>query len=175
MAGAAGIAGDNRSRHELPLPWEVTAVVALDTWDRPAGPPQVLALLPGDQTDAATSAPPSTSAPPRSPSGWWTWRAARWWRRPRDYNGQIARGEDVISRIIYARKPEHLAEMQGLVVGTINRLLEAACKQVGAQPDEIFKLTVAGNTTMIHLLLAIPPEPHPPGAVHRRWSTTRRR
>ena len=48
--------------------------------------------------------------------------------------------------------------MQELVVGTINRLLEAVCKQVGASTAEIFKLAVAGNTTMIHLLLAIPPE-----------------
>ena len=48
--------------------------------------------------------------------------------------------------------------MQQLVVGTINRLLAAACKHVGAAPDEVFKLTVAGNTTMIHLLLAIPPD-----------------
>ena len=70
--------------------------------------------------------------------------------------GQIARGEDVISRIIYAKRDERLIEMQGLVVGTINRLLEAVCKHVGAT-DEIFKLTVAGNTTMIHLLLAVPP------------------
>ncbi len=54
---------------------------------------------------------------------------------------------------------ERLIEMQGLVVGTINRLLEAACRHVGARTDEIFKLAVAGNTTMIHLLLAIPPEP----------------
>ncbi len=75
-----------------------------------------------------------------------------------DYNGQIARGEDVISRIIYAKRDERLVEMQRLVVGTINRLLEAACRHVGASPDEVFKLTIAGNTTMIHLLLAIPPE-----------------
>ena len=48
--------------------------------------------------------------------------------------------------------------MQELVVGTINRLLQAACKQVGASTAEILKLAIAGNTTMIHLLLAIPPE-----------------
>jgi uncharacterized 2Fe-2S/4Fe-4S cluster protein (DUF4445 family) len=75
-----------------------------------------------------------------------------------DYNGQIARGEDVISRIIYARKPGHLAELQELVIGTINRLLQGVCKQVGASTTEILKLAIAGNTTMIHLLLAIPPE-----------------
>ena len=75
-----------------------------------------------------------------------------------DYNGQIARGEDVISRIIYAKRDGRLAEMQEMVVSTINRLLEAACKQVGASTAEIFKLAVAGNTTMMHLLLAIPPD-----------------
>ena len=75
-----------------------------------------------------------------------------------DYNGQIARGEDVISRIIYAKRDDRLTEMQQMVVGTINRLLEAACKQVGAHTAEIFKLAVAGNTTMMHLLLAIPPD-----------------
>ena len=76
-----------------------------------------------------------------------------------DYNGQIARGEDVISRIIYASKGNNLAEMQGLVVGTINRLLEAACQQAGTLPTQVTKVAIAGNTTMMHLFLAIPPEP----------------
>ncbi|MCX7670868.1 MAG: 2Fe-2S iron-sulfur cluster-binding protein, partial [Anaerolineae bacterium] len=31
--------------HEAAEPWRVTAVVALDSWDRPNGPPQLLALL----------------------------------------------------------------------------------------------------------------------------------
>jgi uncharacterized 2Fe-2S/4Fe-4S cluster protein (DUF4445 family) len=75
-----------------------------------------------------------------------------------DYNAQIGRGEDVISRIIYAKKPGHLEELQRLVVGTINRLIETSCKQVNARPEEIFKVTVAANPTMMHLLLAIPPE-----------------
>nr|MCU0510567.1 ASKHA domain-containing protein [Anaerolineae bacterium] len=75
-----------------------------------------------------------------------------------DYNAQIGRGEDVISRIIYAKKPGQLEELQRLVVGTINRLIETSCKQVNARPEEIFKVTVAANPTMMHLLLAIPPE-----------------
>jgi uncharacterized 2Fe-2S/4Fe-4S cluster protein (DUF4445 family) len=75
-----------------------------------------------------------------------------------DYNGQIARGEDVISRIIYASKGNNLSEMQELVRQTINRLLAAVCKQVGTEPDQIAKITVAANPTMMHLLLGIPPE-----------------
>ncbi len=138
-------------------PWEVTAVVALDSWDRPDGPPQLLALLPGDRTDRNFGA--AVDIGTTTVSVWLVdLESGEVVAQAADYNGQIARGEDVISRIIYAKRDERLTEMQGLVVGTINRLLEAACRQVGAGTDEIFKLAVAGNTTMIHLLLAVPPE-----------------
>jgi uncharacterized 2Fe-2S/4Fe-4S cluster protein (DUF4445 family) len=73
-----------------------------------------------------------------------------------EYNGQIARGEDVISRIIYASKNGGSADLQGRVVETINRLCETACKRVKAKPEEVIKATIAGNSTMIHLLLGIP-------------------
>ncbi|RCK76071.1 MAG: Acetyl-CoA synthase corrinoid activation protein [Anaerolineae bacterium] len=77
-----------------------------------------------------------------------------------EYNAQIRRGEDVISRIIYADKEGGLQELQELVVGTINQLIETACKRVKnfrVNPQDILKLTVAGNTTMMHLFLGIPP------------------
>jgi uncharacterized 2Fe-2S/4Fe-4S cluster protein (DUF4445 family) len=73
-----------------------------------------------------------------------------------EYNGQIARGEDVISRIIYASKDGGAQEMRQRVLDTINSLLETACKRVGATPQEVVKATIAGNSTMIHLLLGIP-------------------
>ena len=140
-----------------PAPWEVTAVVALDSWDRPDGPPQLLALLPGDRTDRNFGA--AVDIGTTTVSVWLVdLESGEVVAQAADYNGQIARGEDVISRIIYAKRDERLTEMQGLVVGTINRLLEAACRQVSAGTNEIFKLAVAGNTTMIHLLLAVPPE-----------------
>ncbi len=138
-------------------PWQVTAVVALDTWDRPNGPPQLLALLPGDHTDRNLGA--AIDIGTTTVTVWLVdLESGEVVAQASDYNGQIARGEDVISRIIYARKPGHLAELQELVVGTINRLLQAVCRQVRASTDEILKLAVAGNTTMIHLLLAIPPD-----------------
>jgi uncharacterized 2Fe-2S/4Fe-4S cluster protein (DUF4445 family) len=40
------------------------------------------------------------------------------------FNEQIACGEDVISRIIYARQPERRQELQDRVVSTINALLD---------------------------------------------------
>ena len=73
-----------------------------------------------------------------------------------EYNGQIARGEDVISRIIYASKNGSSAEMQALVIETINSLIAAACEKAKVDPQDIFKATIAGNSTMMHLLLDIP-------------------
>jgi uncharacterized 2Fe-2S/4Fe-4S cluster protein (DUF4445 family) len=73
-----------------------------------------------------------------------------------EYNDQIARGEDVISRIIYASKNGGENEMRELVLDTIDRLLVTACKRVNARPAEILKATIAGNSTMLHLLLGIP-------------------
>jgi uncharacterized 2Fe-2S/4Fe-4S cluster protein (DUF4445 family) len=73
-----------------------------------------------------------------------------------EYNGQISRGEDVISRIIYSSKPGGQEEMQKRVVDTINNLVTVACKRANADPQEIVKATITGNSTMIHLLLGLP-------------------
>ncbi len=78
-----------------------------------------------------------------------------------EYNGQIARGEDVISRIIYASKNGGGDEMRQRVLDTINNLLDTACKRVKLDegrvtPDQIVKAVIAGNSTMTHLLLGIP-------------------
>jgi uncharacterized 2Fe-2S/4Fe-4S cluster protein (DUF4445 family) len=117
----------------------------------------VLALLPGDQADRNFGA--AVDIGTTTVTVWLVdLESGEVVAQASDYNGQIARGEDVISRIIYARKPENLVELQGLVVGTINRLLVAACKQVNARPDEVFKFTIAANPTMMHLLLSIPPD-----------------
>jgi len=73
-----------------------------------------------------------------------------------EYNQQIVRGEDVISRIIYADKEGGRAELRHLVLDTINGLLVTACRRVKAKPEDVMKATIAGNSTMMHLLLGIP-------------------
>ena len=73
-----------------------------------------------------------------------------------EYNGQIARGEDVISRIIYASKNGGGNDLRQRVLDTINDLMDRACKRVKAKPDEIVKASISGNSTMMHLLLGIP-------------------
>jgi uncharacterized 2Fe-2S/4Fe-4S cluster protein (DUF4445 family) len=75
-----------------------------------------------------------------------------------EYNQQIRRGEDVISRIIYASKNAGADELQTLVLSTIQELIETACKRVQIVPEAIVKAAITGNTTMIHLLLKLPAE-----------------
>ena len=75
-----------------------------------------------------------------------------------EYNQQITRGEDVISRIIYASKGTGGDEMRELVLDTINDLVETTCRRTGVDHEEIVKATISGNSTMMHLLLGIPPE-----------------
>jgi uncharacterized 2Fe-2S/4Fe-4S cluster protein (DUF4445 family) len=73
------------------------------------------------------------------------------------FNRQLKCGEDVISRIHYARTPEKLVELQGLVVATVNALIDKACQQSGTDPSDIFLASIAGNTTMTHLFLGLDP------------------
>jgi uncharacterized 2Fe-2S/4Fe-4S cluster protein (DUF4445 family) len=76
-----------------------------------------------------------------------------------EYNKQISKGEDVISRIIYAGKENGREELRKLVLETIHQLIERACKRVkGMQlnPTDIVKATISGNSTMMHLFLGIP-------------------
>ncbi len=74
------------------------------------------------------------------------------------YNKQIACGEDVISRIIYAKRRKGLERLQRLAVETINELLEELQRRNGIELYEIHEVTVAGNTTMTHLLLGLDPK-----------------
>lgn len=75
-----------------------------------------------------------------------------------DYNGQIPCGLDVISRINYARRPERLAELRERVLKTIHDLLGQITAARGIAPRQIDNAVLAGNTTMIHLLLGLNPE-----------------
>jgi uncharacterized 2Fe-2S/4Fe-4S cluster protein (DUF4445 family) len=73
------------------------------------------------------------------------------------YNLQIRRGADIISRIDYARNGERLEELRSLVLETINGLVEQLAKATAIEPQDIRVAFLAGNTTMIHLLLGLPP------------------
>ncbi len=75
-----------------------------------------------------------------------------------DYNAQISYGEDVIARIVYARKPGGLKKLQETVVGTMNGIIEELLKMSGIARELVSHLVVAGNTTMTQLLLGLDPK-----------------
>jgi uncharacterized 2Fe-2S/4Fe-4S cluster protein (DUF4445 family) len=74
------------------------------------------------------------------------------------YNGQIAYGEDVISRIVYSQRPGGLNALQKKVVHTINDIIETVCRTVIISPSDISYIMTAGNTIMSHLLLGLDPK-----------------
>lgn len=74
-----------------------------------------------------------------------------------DFNGQISYGEDVISRIIYAEKPEGRKRLQEVVIATINKVIGEMFRQAKVDRDNVATITLAGNTTMTQLLLDIEP------------------
>ena len=74
-----------------------------------------------------------------------------------EFNGQISYGEDVITRIMFAEKGDGLATLQRVVVETINTVLRKMLAKAGADGSNIATITIAGNTTMTQLLLAIDP------------------
>ena len=72
-------------------------------------------------------------------------------------NPQTSHGDDVLSRILFAREAEGLAELHGAVVGEVNEMLGALCDEGGAAAERIYEATFAGNTTMQHLLEGVDP------------------
>lgn len=75
-----------------------------------------------------------------------------------EYNRQTRAGDDVISRIAFAEE-DGLEELQDMVIQTVNQLLFAARAAAGEMvaPCDITAMSVAGNTTMMHLFLGLDP------------------
>ena len=137
--------------------WDVTAALEITTWTNPDGPPRLLDVVPGDQTatlygiavDIGTTS--NVVYLVDMVSGKVVDTASA-------YNMQISCGEDVISRIIYAKKPGGLEHLQRLVVQTLNGLIEELAQRNATAATDIHKMIVAGNTTMTHLFLGLDPE-----------------
>jgi uncharacterized 2Fe-2S/4Fe-4S cluster protein (DUF4445 family) len=134
--------------------WRVTVVI-----DRSNDQPRVIDILPGDQSYELYGAAVDIGTTTVTVylvdlvSGQVVETAA-------DYNGQIRRGEDVISRIIYSSKDGGgLLELQSLVAATINKLVERTTLRRKIHPHDIYKMTIVGNSTMMHILLGLTPDP----------------
>jgi uncharacterized 2Fe-2S/4Fe-4S cluster protein (DUF4445 family) len=72
-------------------------------------------------------------------------------------NPQIAYGEDVVARLVYAGKgPEESARMHTLLAEGLSQLAADACATIGARPDDIVDAVIVGNTAIHHLFLRLP-------------------
>lgn len=75
-----------------------------------------------------------------------------------DVNPQGRFGSDVISRIDFATtKKDGLELLQKVLIDSINKQVRHFLSFAGIGADNIVKVTIAGNTTMLHLLLGIDP------------------
>ena len=73
------------------------------------------------------------------------------------YNKQIAYGADVISRIIYATEKGGLEKLKEAIVVNINNLISSLITENKMKLSDVTCISVAGNTTMTHLLTGIDP------------------
>jgi uncharacterized 2Fe-2S/4Fe-4S cluster protein (DUF4445 family) len=73
-------------------------------------------------------------------------------------NPQTAFGDDVLSRIVHAQETSQgLNELNESVLGAIEEMIGELTVQAGISREQIYALTLAGNTTMQQLLLGIDP------------------
>ncbi len=74
-------------------------------------------------------------------------------------NSQAQYGADVISRIEYANThTEGREQLRNEVVALINELIAEATDRIGADRQQIYEVTVVGNTCMHHLFLGLDPQ-----------------
>ncbi|MHC5084615.1 MAG: ASKHA domain-containing protein [Planctomycetota bacterium] len=71
-------------------------------------------------------------------------------------NPQSQFGDDVVSRISYCENELGSDRLHAVMVSCLNELIESVSHQAGIQYDDIYEMTVVGNTTMNHLLLKHP-------------------
>ncbi len=137
--------------------WEVTAILNSYAWDCPDCPAQLLDLIPGHVPDDTPLWGAAVDIGTTTVSVWLVDLLTGQVRaQVAEYNQQISRGEDVISRIVYASKGDGTATMRELVVGTIDSLIGRVCRKVKTTSQNIVKVAITGNSTMMHLLLGIP-------------------
>lgn len=75
-------------------------------------------------------------------------------------NGQIRYGADVINRIIEQQKEGGRRKLQDAIIHeTLNPLIMEMCRSAKVRPDSVYRMCVAGNTTMNHLFAGVNADP----------------
>lgn len=75
-------------------------------------------------------------------------------------NKQQPFGADVISRISATMMdPNAATMMQRAALDTLNELIREVTADADVAPEHVYEVAIAGNATMVHLLLGVDPEP----------------
>lgn len=74
-------------------------------------------------------------------------------------NPQISFGEDVVTRITYCIQNEDgLEKINQVVIGGLNKIIDDVCSTANIKREEIYEVTIVGNTAMHHLFLKLNPK-----------------
>jgi uncharacterized 2Fe-2S/4Fe-4S cluster protein (DUF4445 family) len=72
-------------------------------------------------------------------------------------NPQEKIGPDILARIHFAEKENGLKELNERIVSGLNSAIAHLCESQQLEPEHIYALAVAGNTTMTHLFMGLNP------------------
>ena len=72
-------------------------------------------------------------------------------------NPQEEIGPDILARIHFAEKENGLRELNERIVSGLNSAVTQLCECQHLEPEQIYALAVAGNTTMTHLFMGLNP------------------
>jgi uncharacterized 2Fe-2S/4Fe-4S cluster protein (DUF4445 family) len=73
-------------------------------------------------------------------------------------NPQDSIGPDILARIHFAEKENGLHQLNELIVDELNYAIVQLCESQHLDPQQIYVLSVAGNTTMTHLFMGLDPK-----------------
>lgn len=74
-------------------------------------------------------------------------------------NPQIPYGEDVVTRITYCIQNEDgLNRINRAIIDGLNKIIDDACSKGNVKREEIYEVTIVGNTAMHHLFLKLNPK-----------------
>ena len=78
-----------------------------------------------------------------------------------DFNRQMQFGDDVVTRIELCTTDATMVHrlQEAIVSATLSPLLEQALQKAGRSTNDLRCFTIAGNTTMLHLLAGVDPTP----------------
>jgi uncharacterized 2Fe-2S/4Fe-4S cluster protein (DUF4445 family) len=74
-----------------------------------------------------------------------------------EINAQKNFGQDVLTRITYVLEngEQGTQELQKAIVNSLNKMLNRICERKNIKKDRIYEISIAANSTMIHMLLGI--------------------